>query len=311
MKFLKKLYLLSFVGVVTTGLNSSISATDSPVTDTPFTDSSEKEYDIRTASSAEDVEQQILRLLDRPTLVLINIDHTLLCATEPCFRPNTLKELGNIKATSLQHLTTRQKRWAHALEYTTTATQLTNRNWPSIISNLQTKALVLGYTSLAMNDLAPLSINTTRWCQKSLQESGIHFSPSETILFLDQSNANQTIGMEDGVLYAGKIKRLNMSDLVQALSTNPERIIAVDCQKQHLKSIATAANEAEISNFTGLHCTEVYCIPPAKPDKEGLEEKFMKIEKQTFKECPVTKEDLQSLVDKFWAKATINAADPP
>ncbi len=217
--------------------------------------------EVITTSSFEKL-KGIFLTADEDTLIILDIDETLIVATDAALHPkkrNFIKK--QIAASAGGHDQPSHLLWS--IIQKEHHPKLIDKEMPLIIKKLQRNgALVLACTSFPIGSWGIIS-NIEQWRSNQLMKLGIELSILKTVN-MKQFQSIGDIGFYKGIIFAGEYdKGTVIETFLQATKLSIKRIIFVDDRMNQVKSVESFANKAGLKYF-GIEYTAVAQRPTAK-----------------------------------------------
>ena len=208
--------------------------------------------------------------LDSDSLVLFDVDGTLIIPRDKILKPQAEKHLHKIvsKAWKYKHLDPEQelsKNEFYSIVMQTMKFDLVDEKFPKIIEELQKKNVkTLGLTAMGTGSYGRIE-SREEWRFEQLKDFSIDFRSSFASLpkfyFLDYESKNGLPGYYKGIIFSSDVpKGIILSKFLKNIEWKPKKIIFIDDIHSFVESVDREIAVLDIP-FKGFHYRAAYQTP--------------------------------------------------
>jgi len=240
----------------------------------------------------------IFQQIDENTLVLLDVDDTLITPKSNLFRYKNNPHrflIDELKKNQHQYpkFDNILSQWRLQRKI-----QLVSEEWPSLIEEAKNAgAFVFALTQMDTGSLGAISSMET-WRYQELRDNNIHFSNSfgnSENKILKKDKRGYAV-FHKGIIMTGPFSKVEMLELLLQ-EMNPDKIICVDDREDHITNLNAFASQKGIA-FTGIVFKAAEDIQGTPhPDIVAIQKKYL-VEEAKWLEDDMAEEILQSLRER-------------
>lgn len=232
------------------------------------------------------------RRADQKTLVIFDVDSTLITPSDPYLQRQAIKRHNSIYKACVNSLTKNQLRiFRHLLNINSTSC-LVEDILPTCIKKLQERGIkTIAYTASKTGALGNIMASFPDWRYQDLKRFGIDFSDAfpGKILFKESSDfGGDYPGIEKGIVYSGqKYQKGEILPLVlSALNFMPKTLIMIDDRIDNIESFKEAVTQYFPKiRFIGVYYRAIEKLPQTQTVETIFKKKILNLISQTQTIC--------------------------